>query len=302
MNPRPVIFGEVLFDHFPDGRRVLGGAPFNVAWHLQAFGESPLMVSRVGEDADGLAVREAMSNWGMAQSALQTDPERPTGQVRVTIEQDEPSYEIVHPAAWDAIEPLAALPACSLLYHGSLALRSTASRSACKGLRAAVQGCAGRGRVFVDVNLREPWWQREAVLESLAGADWVKLNRQELELLWPDGDSEDPDLRFLEAHDLGALLLTDGSNGARMLTAQGEVCEVRPQADIQVVDTVGAGDAMASVTILGLLRGWPLPTTLERAQAFASAIVGQRGATVAEPALYDRFAGEWSLNREVYSG
>ena len=54
MNPQhPCIFGEVLYDHFPDGQRVLGGAPFNVAWHLQAFGQAPRFVSRVGHDAEG---------------------------------------------------------------------------------------------------------------------------------------------------------------------------------------------------------------------------------------------------------
>jgi sugar/nucleoside kinase (ribokinase family) len=57
---RPCIFGEVLFDHFPDGKRVLGGAPFNVAWHLQAFGEAPRFISRVGDDAEGDEIRTAM--------------------------------------------------------------------------------------------------------------------------------------------------------------------------------------------------------------------------------------------------
>ena len=58
------IFGEVLFDHFPDGNRVLGGAPFNVAWHLQAFGQSPRLVSRIGRDPEGRQVREAMRSLG----------------------------------------------------------------------------------------------------------------------------------------------------------------------------------------------------------------------------------------------
>ena len=69
---RACIFGEVLFDHFPDGRRVLGGAPFNVAWHLQAFGEAPFLVSRVGDDEEGDEVRSAMRAWGMDPAGLQT--------------------------------------------------------------------------------------------------------------------------------------------------------------------------------------------------------------------------------------
>ena len=60
---RPWIFGEVLFDCFPDGSRVLGGAPFNVAWHLQALGLEPLFLSRVGRDAAGREIRTAMGEW-----------------------------------------------------------------------------------------------------------------------------------------------------------------------------------------------------------------------------------------------
>ena len=66
------VFGEVLFDHFPDGRRVLGGAPFNVAWHLQAFGKRPHLISRVGDDAEGQEIRTAMRDWGMSEAGLQT--------------------------------------------------------------------------------------------------------------------------------------------------------------------------------------------------------------------------------------
>ena len=132
---RPCIFGEVLFDHFPDGRRVLGGAPFNVAWHLQAFGESPLLVSRIGDDADGAAVAHAMDDWDMERAGLQTDPRLPTGRVQVSIEDGEPSYDIVHPSAWDAIEPPGLDARCLLLYHGTLALRDDRARQAWRQLR-----------------------------------------------------------------------------------------------------------------------------------------------------------------------
>ena len=89
------------------------------------------------------------------------------------------------------------------------------------------------------------------------------------------------------------LLLTNGSHGARLLTADGAHHEVRPAGGVEVVDTVGAGDALAAVMILGLLRGWPLGLTLVRAQAFASAIVGQRGATVCDRAFYDPFIAQF---------
>ena len=122
------IFGEVLFDHFPAGERVLGGAPFNVAWHLQAFAQSPVFISRIGDDAEGQTIRDAMQQWGMTTDALQLDTGLPTGRVNVSIHNNEPTYDIVENCAYDAIVPISEDIQCRLLYHGSLALRETVSR------------------------------------------------------------------------------------------------------------------------------------------------------------------------------
>lgn len=288
MNGRLCIFGEVLFDHFPDGKRVLGGAPFNVAWHLQAFGQHPRFISRVGNDPEGGIVRSAMRDWGMETDAVQVDPQHPTGRVSVAFNDGEPSYDIVHPCAYDAIEPRAeAGDNCRLLYHGSLALRDVTSRRTVEQLRNA--GC---GTVFVDVNLRPPWWQSDQVLEMVRQANWVKLNGDELELLYPCREGA---AGFLAEYDLDGLVLTHGAAGAELLTAAGQRLRVSPESHVQVVDTVGAGDAFASVMILGLARDWPLEQTLQRAQAFASALVGQRGATVSDPAFYQSFMDDWQL-------
>ncbi|MGD9356142.1 MAG: carbohydrate kinase [Chromatiales bacterium] len=287
------VFGEVLFDHFPDGKRVLGGAPFNVAWHLQAFGQSPLFISRIGQDPEGQLVRDAMEQWGMQTGRLQIDASHPTGRVNVELVDGEPSYDIVRPAAWDAIEADKAANGCGMLYHGTLALREQASRMALEAIRNGT-----KGSVFVDVNLRSPWWQRENVLAQLVPANWVKLNSDELALLMPAGK---PDkhaaLRFIERHELDGVILTHGSEGAEILTADGEHAGAMPESDVPVVDTVGAGDAFASVILLGLAKGWPLQQMLERAQSFASQIVGRRGATVSDPAFYNPFIESWSIQK-----
>jgi fructokinase len=283
------IFGEVLFDHFPDGNQVLGGAPFNVAWHLQAFGQSPRIVSRVGRDAEGARVRAAMEDWGLATDDLQTDPVRPTGQVAVSFEDGEPSYDIVADCAYDNIEPITAAP-CQLLYHGSLAARSASSAGALRQLRAS-----GPQTIFVDVNLRTPWWQAGAVHELLQGAHWVKLNSDELALLAGNATSADPETDFLQRYALQGLLVTHGARGAELLLANGERLQVAPMANNEVVDTVGAGDAFAAVMLLGLLNDWAMPVVLERAQQFAGALVGRRGATVNDREFYQKFSRQWQL-------
>lgn len=289
MNKRLCIFGEVLFDIFPDGKRVLGGAPFNVAWHLQAFGQAPCFISRVGEDAEGEAIRSAMQEWDMDTAGLQTDPLLPTGRVSVTFTDGEPAYDIVQPCAYDAIEAQLPMPDCSLLYHGSLALRGTASFLTLQRLRYKQPET-----VFVDVNLRAPWWQRKQVQLLLRHAHWAKLNADELNLLYDSNKAGESVARdFVAEYGLRGLVLTHGAQGAEVFTGDGLHFEVRPEMAIEVVDTVGAGDAFAAVFILGLRNDWPLDVTLQRAQQFASRVVGRRGATVSDLAFYQTQINEW---------
>jgi fructokinase len=157
MNPTAsiTIFGEVLFDCFPDGTQLLGGAPFNVAWHLQAFGQSPQFISRIGRDAEGDRILRTMKAWGMNLSSLQIDPQHPTGRVRISFEDDEPVYAIVTECAYDFIQQQEIVnhDTHGILYHGSLALRSPTSASTFQTIKANHQG-----KIFVDVNLRSPWW------------------------------------------------------------------------------------------------------------------------------------------------
>ena len=121
--PQIAIFGEALIDQFPDGHQVLGGAPFNVAWHLQAFGQSPCFISRVGHDTTGEGIRQAMTDWGMDVDNVQTDPDYPSGTVKVTINRGEPSYDILADQAYDFIDSRQLNPANAygILYHGTLA-------------------------------------------------------------------------------------------------------------------------------------------------------------------------------------
>jgi fructokinase len=286
------VFGEVLFDVFPDNQRVLGGAPFNVAWHLQAFGQNPLFVSRIGRDADGEAVRTAMMQWGMDTTEVQSDPARPTGRVAIHLEDGQPTYDILSDQAYDAISPSEIQnPECAFLYHGTLALRSAQSRRALERLKSA-----GDCKVFMDVNLRDPWWSLEDVLHLADDAHWVKLNEDELGYLAPGSADLVPKARsYLRAHRLRGIIVTRGARGAFALTDDGSFAEVEPSAATHIADTVGAGDAFAAVMITGILQEWPLAEMLQRAQLFASLIVGQRGAIVSDRALYESFVNDWNF-------
>ena len=285
------IFGEVLFDNFPDGSRILGGAPFNVAWHLQALGRQTRFISRVGEDEAGQEILTAMQNNGMTQASMQIDAAHPTGSVAVSLTDGQPSYRILEQQAYDYIDAgeLKDTPRDGLLYHGSLALRHGVSRQALLTLQDDWQG-----PVFLDVNLRAPWWQADEVRQWIDCADWLKLNDEELECLLPGTQSIDSKMRILQQrYPLSGIVVTLGSQGALALDATGALSRVAPTSHIEIVDTVGAGDAFAAVLLLGIAEHWPLPLSLQRAQDFASALVGQRGATVNAPAFYRPFIDAW---------
>ena len=289
----PLIFGEVLFDCFPDGNSVLGGAPFNVAWHLQAFGMSPLVISSIGNDELGEQVEAAMTDWTMTSAGLQHDPAHPTGSVDITFIDDEPRYSIVEHRAYDYIDAasLPQMPEKSLLYHGTLALRNPVSRETLHALKAQ-----RTGPLFMDVNLRDPWWDRPYVLELVDDADWVKLNQDELSQLGNgDGEVAKQADDFMRSHELSGLVVTLGDKGAIAMTDDGRLAEVSPAQQLTVIDTVGAGDAFTSVLITGLISEWPLELTLQRAQAFASMIVGKQGATVHDRDFYQALITDWGL-------
>lgn len=288
---RPLIFGEVLFDRFPDGQAILGGAPFNVAWNLQALGERPLLITRVGRNQLGEEILAAMTRWGMDTAGVQIDPQHATGIVEITVRDGEPEYDIALGKAYDyiAADGLPARIEGSLLYHGSLALRTDPPRDTLEALRRHV-GCPA----LMDVNLRAPWWDRATVLDGLAAARWGKLNEGELAELVPEpSDPAARARRLLQRGDTEALIVTRGEAGARIHERDGAVHELAAGAPRPVVDTVGAGDAFAAVVLLGLLRGWNWPLALERADAFAGAVVGLRGATTDDRRFYERIQTDW---------
>lgn len=281
------IFGEVLYDRFPDGQSVLGGAPFNVAWHLQALGDNPKFISRVGEDDLGDEVLGTMNDWGMDGSMIQTDAIYPTGQVTVSFENNEPSYDIVNNCAYDYISA-AQLPDdldAGILYHGSLSLRNSVSFSAYEKLISLK-----KLKVYLDVNLRPPWWNKEATMDMIGNATWVKLNVEELEILAGDkGDLEEKVARLQTSYDLQQVIVTRGAGGAFIRTESGELFSGPPERVKCIADTVGAGDAFSSMYIHGLLAGMDIMENLQRSQKFASKVVEIRGATTRDPSLYSFF-------------
>ncbi len=291
-----LLFGEILIDRFPGGE-VLGGAPFNVARHLRAFGCAPVLITRIGLDEAGTRVLQALESSGLATHGVQLDSIHSTGvvEVRFTSEGSH-RFDILPDQAYDHIHPrLARIAAVAakpeLVYFGTLAQRADSHRALRHMLRAA------SGQRFLDINLRNPWVNIERLHWSLKHANIMKANDAELELAnqlldLRGGSAEAQAELLLRRYSLRGVLVTCGAGGAWWLDDSGlTAMPSAPVTDIR--DTVGAGDAFSAVFMLGLLHGWSIPLTLRRAHHFAGAICQIRGAVPANGIFYDAFIREW---------
>ncbi len=300
------VFGEALVDDFIT-EQVVGGAPFNVARSLAAFGAATLMVTRIGADKNGALLRNEFRRFGMSEAALQIDDREATG--RVVVERDAGGHRfiILPDQAYDYVETAPALTALAqsqpeVIYFGTMAQRHPQSRAT---LRAMLE--ASKAQRYLDLNVREGQVTERIAHESLKLADIVKVNEDELQDLFKwythtqpgTGAADSPAMRdaclvLMRTFGLRGLIVTLGARGAMYFEADGTVTANHEcHAPAHMVDTVGAGDAFSAVFMFGQSQGWPLTLTLARANAFAGAICGISGAVPADIGFYTAWIKSW---------
>lgn len=280
---QPILgLGEILWDLLPDGPQ-LGGAPFNFTFHCHQLGWPAIMVSRIGQDSLGQEIQQRLRELNLSAEQLQVDPTHPTGTVTVAFDTaGQPSYTIHENVAWDhlAWQPdLATLaPSAAAVCFGTLAQRSPASRDT---IRRVIEA-ARSAKIVCDINLRQHFWDREVIEDSLHRTHWLKLNSDELgtlaTLLNLGSTEESAALRTLrERFALELVCLTRGADGCRVETATETIEE--PGIPVQVVDTIGAGDSFTAGLLVGVLEGRPLREAVARANRLAARVAGSKGGT-----------------------
>ena len=291
--------GELLWDVFPDGRRELGGAVANLAYHASLLGDRGVLASRVGSDAGGDDLAARLRELGVDGHYLQRDTDRPTATVDIALNDGAPSYTIHEQVAFDYPEldgdwrELAART--DAVTYGTLAQRTP---SAAAVIGAFIAACPPHCVRLFDVNLRQHFWSPEVLDNSLAAATAVKLNDEELprvaDALGMPAAGEPAMLgALLERYRLQVACLTRGERGCLLVGAPGRSGEPRtaeqPGICVTVADTVGAGDAFAAALLFHLLRGADLPQTAVAANRYAAFVATRRGATpaVPEPVLHE---------------
>ena len=285
--------GEILWDLLPSGAQ-LGGAPANFACHARALGADAGIVTRIGDDSLGREIFRRLEAMRLPLNLVQIDPAAPTGTVGVQLSgEGVPQFTIHEGVAWDRLETttasLAAAATADAVCFGSLAQRATASRHAIRELVRATRATALR---ILDVNLRQHFYSRELIEESLRLANVLKLNDAELpvlaEMFSLGGDARAQIVALAVRFELRLVALTRGPLGS-LLFADGRwsKCQPRP---VVVADTVGAGDAFTAAMALGFLRDWELDAINSAASEVARHVCSQPGATPPLPAaLVDRF-------------
>jgi fructokinase len=270
-----MVWGEVLWDLFPDGEQ-LGGAPSNVAWHLGQAGTWAQLVSRVGADDRG---RRAVAQLAelVDVSLVQVDPVRATGEVVIALERGEPRYTLVPGRAWEHLEfadaVRAAFDDASAFVYGTLAQRHPDGLAAWRAALAALPGGCLR---VCDPNLRPADLSPTVLREALEAADIVKLNERELALVGAALGVADPLAELLRRPRVVAI--TRGAQGSTIY-AEGRVLPVAGVPARPGGDAVGCGDAYLAVLVHGAISGWDLEDTGRVASRWAAEVASRRGAT-----------------------
>ena len=270
--------GETLWDVLPSGE-FLGGAPLNVAGHLSRLGVAAVLLSRVGADTRGRRALARMREIGLDTTEIQVDAEWPTGEARAVLDvAGAAQYEFARPAAWDRIAmsdgAIDLARSASAVVFGTLAQRSAATRDTIHELLGVAHWR------ILDINLRVPHADVQVALASLAHADFVKLNDEEVRIVaaWL-GVAADPEaLRqcLVDRFGTSSLCITCGAQGA-LLWHDGHWVEQVAHPTV-VADTVGAGDSFLEMLLTELLRGSPPESAMQRAARLAAYVASRSGA------------------------
>lgn len=272
--------GEALWDCLPDGKK-LGGAPANFAYHTGQFGLNTLAVSALGEDPLGTETLEELKSKGI--NHLMPLVDYPTGSVQVELDNaGVPTYDIKEGVAWDNIPFTTELEEvaknCSCVCFGSLAQRSSVSRQTIqKFIEATPESCL---KIF-DINLRQNFYTKDIICNSLKQANILKINDEELITIgrlfgYPGLDIENKCWLLLGKYNLDMLVLTCGVNGSYVFAPN--LLSFRETPKVEVADTVGAGDSFTGTFAAAILNGIAIPEAHQLAVEASAFVCTQHGA------------------------
>ncbi|MDE5831985.1 MAG: carbohydrate kinase [Desulfovibrio sp.] len=288
-------FGEALWDMLPDGKKI-GGAPANFAYHVGQWGLNSSAVSAIGPDKLGEEIVATFEDKKL--NFLLEEVDYPTGTVIVTLDDNgSPNYDIKEGVAWDNIPSTPRMMELAAntraISFGSLAQRSAISRATLYNFLDAIPKDGNRYIVF-DVNLRQNFYNKEILEESFQRCNVAKINDEELIVVsrmfgYPGIDLQDKCWLISGKYNLDILILTCGINGSYIFS-RGQTSFL-PTPQVEVVDTVGAGDSFSAVFMASILNGCSIPQAHQNAVTVSAYVCTQAGAMPPiPPEVRDRVA------------
>lgn len=278
MNHSVICYGEILWDVLPTGE-VPGGAPMNVAYHLNKLGHPPIVITRIGDDDRGVKLIELLKGKNIATKYIQLDKMLPTGVVYATPnERMEMQYDIVAPVAWDVIEWNDELKSIftddTYFVFGSLIARNLTSRDTLFKLLDIAKN------KVLDINLRPPHYDNKLLNDLLEKADIVKMNHEELNFIsgWFNSSATSDEEKIAlvrKKYDLDAVIVTKGGDGA-IISVDGKTYS-HPGFKVIIQDTVGSGDSFLAAILTGLIEGGDPAEMLEFACAVGALVTSRKG-------------------------
>ena len=290
--------GEILYDVYPETRN-LGGAPLNFLYHVNKLTGKGNIVSRVGNDIFGNNALDFIKGSGISVDYIQIDHLHPTGVTTVLLDENKvPSFRIDEERAYDFIESSSEInhlvnEETDCLYFGSLAQRNEVTRNTIQGL------LDKRVIYFCDLNIRQNFYTEDIIRKSLAAANILKLNLDELKLinqfiLKKEFSIKTIASELMKEYNIELLAVTKGEDGSTLFY-NNEINNYKTSSS-QIVDTLGAGDSFAAVLCIGHLRGWELSKTNKLANEFANEICKIKGALPERDDVY------YELKRRMSNG
>lgn len=272
-------FGEVLWDMFPDHKKI-GGAPLNVALRLNAFGNDVSIISAIGNDNLGIQLTDYLKKNKLNANNIQLKDNYQTGQVNVTLDsKGSASYEIKSPTAWDNIEVnkqnLEQVRQSDVFIYGSLVCRNEVPKNTLFKLLEVA-----KFKVF-DINLRPPFFNFELIFDLMHSADFIKFNDEELELILKELNQnftsiEDAMTYISNTFNATHVCVTRGDKGAILLANSNFYESLGFK--IKVKDTVGAGDSFLATLLHKIINEKASNEAIDYACAVGAIVAASEGA------------------------
>ena len=269
-----ISFGEIVWD-IAQNEEHLGGAPLNFAAHSAILGANVCLVSAVGCDRLGDKALEQIQKLGINTKYISELSNKETGKCYVSLDKNAvPSYEIVDDVAYDYIQMPKIDENIDIIVFGSLVLRNDNNKNVLKELLDTYSF----SDVFVDINIRAPFYSYKSIRFCLDNATILKISEEELPVVMKNVFGEFASLKDSARkisdmfNQIKIIIITRGEKGSCCYDCNaGEFFWANAE-QTNLVSTVGAGDSFGAAFLTKYMENKNYDICLEFASKISALV------------------------------